>query len=217
METVDVVGSSLHTVGTAGQLIRTDPVQKCHEVLISSLSQVNNGKIEVGKCPQFSLLAGPEGTVELRLRGLHAVHGHGVQAEQGVELGPVLAHQPGVAPRQQLGQDPQLGDGLGLVSHDQPALDHVLSQHHLEGGEDGGVGVAPHLGDLDHGLVRVPLGLLHEACHHAVHHGDEVDQDTEVLLGHPDELVRRAAASRHLTVIRPLRGGDGLHHNNLRI
>ena len=33
---------------------------------------------------------------------------------------------------EQLGQHPQLCDGLGLVPRDQPALDHVLHQHDVE-------------------------------------------------------------------------------------
>ena len=73
----------------------------------------------------------PECAVQLRLCRLHAVHGHGVQAQQGVQLGPVLTQQH-VITGQQFGEQAQLGDGLGLVAHDQPALDHVLCQHHLE-------------------------------------------------------------------------------------
>ena len=80
-----------------------------------------------------------------------------------MELGAVVAEQQAVAGGEELGEEPELGDGLGLVPHHEAALDHVLDQHHVEGGQDGRVGLTPQLGDLNYGLVGVSLRLLHEA------------------------------------------------------
>ena len=73
----------------------------------------------------------PQSAVELRLGRLHAAHGHGVQPQQGVQLGPVMLQQHRVG-GEQLSEHTELGDGLGLVSCDKPTLDHVLYQHHME-------------------------------------------------------------------------------------
>ena len=145
-----------------------------------------------------------------------------------MQLCAVVAEQQAVAGGEELGEQPELGDGLGLVPHHEAALDHVLDQHHVEGGQDGRVGLTPQLGDLNYGLVGVSLRLLHEArlsrshyiitpdhdtvpCTdlHAVHHRHEVHEDAEVLPRHPDELVRLPRAG-HVLVTRPLGRRDRL-------
>jgi hypothetical protein len=75
----------------------------------------------------------------------------------------VVGEEQGVGGEQR-GQDTQLKDSFSLVPHHQPALDHVLHQHHVEGGKDGGVCVGLQLGYLHYCFVRVPAFSMNSAC-----------------------------------------------------
>ncbi len=52
------------------------------------------------------------------------------------------------------------------------------------------------LHDILDGLLGVSLRLLHVAALHAVHDGDQVDQDTQLVARQPEELLRGRAADQ---------------------
>jgi hypothetical protein len=52
------------------------------------------------------------------------------------------------------------------------------------------------LHDILDGLLSVSLRLLHVAALHAVHHGDEVDEDTQLVARQPEKLLRGRAADQ---------------------
>ena len=63
--------------------------------------------------------------------------------------------------------------------------------------------------DVLNGLLGVSLGLLHVSAQHAVHDRDEVDEDTQLVPGQPDELLGGRAAGE-LPLGRPVRRCDRL-------
>ena len=91
-----------------------------------------------------------------------------------------------------------------LVASHESTLHDVLQEEDVKRGEDG---VRPTLRGLDlvdlrDRLVRVLLGLVHVAGLHAVHHGDQVHKNAQVVLRQPLEIVGDILGD-HLFVGRP--------------
>ena len=66
----------------------------------------------------------------LHFRGIHAVHAHGVEAEESVELRVVDAKKSRIG-GQKRSHLRHLSQRFRLFTHDQPTHDHVLQEHYL--------------------------------------------------------------------------------------
>lgn len=60
---------------------------------------------------------------ELGFRRFHQVHAHGVEAQEGVELGGVRYEKARWPAGAELGRGGHFSDGLTFLAHDQPAKD----------------------------------------------------------------------------------------------
>lgn len=132
--------------------------------------------------------AHPESEIELFLSLVHAVHGHGVEADEGVQLGSPTMHESRIGVTDPAGESNTL-HSLGVFAHHQSTHNCVLEETELKYSEQRiGVKVGEVVNSSE-GLLRRLLGPLQRSRLHILHHCDQVDEDDYIFAGHPLKTI----------------------------